>query len=191
MIKISKIIVPSVLALLLISLLIGCSTTQKTAGQGMISVVAQNVVRIAGKEAFTDVDLTEVKDRNVTVLITGFSDEFSSGFIENLSRNAVEASGGKLVGEAYAELIVEVAVNAAGNDLAGNSYIVGGSARSEGTVDLTITIRNNKTGDRLSRQQIVGFAKYQQGTFLGIVGSGAYFVLRNDRWELVDDPTYY
>lgn len=191
MIKISKIIVPSVLALLLISLLMGCSTTQKTAGQGMISVVAQNVVRIAGKEAFTDVDLTEVKDRNVTVLITGFSDEFSSGFIENLSRNAVETSGGKLVGEAYAELIVEVAVNAAGNDLAGNSYIVGGSARSEGTVDLTLTIRNNKTGDRLSRQQIVGFAKYQQGTFLGIVGSGAYFVLRDDRWELVDDPTYY
>lgn len=189
--KISKIIVPTAIALLLISLLMGCSTTQKTAGQGMISVAAQNVVRIAGKEAFTDVDLTEVKDRNVTVLITGFSDEFSSGFIENLSRNALEASGGKLVGEAYAELIVEVAVNAAGNDLAGNSYIVGGSARSEGTVDLTITIRNNKTGDRLSRQQIVGFAKYQQGTFLGIVGSGAYFVLRNDRWELVDDPTYY
>ena len=72
-----------------------------------------------------------------------------------------------------------------------SGYIVGGSTRSEGTVDLTVTIRNSKTGERLSRQQIVGYAKYQQGSFLGIIGSGAYFVLTDDKWEIVDDPSYY
>lgn len=180
-----------VIAILLASGLVACSSTQKTEGQGMVSVVAQNVVRIAGTEAMEDLDLSAVQDRRIYVDVTGFADAFSAGYIENLVRNKAEVSGGKLVTEANADLILEVAVNAAGNDVGASSYVVGGSSRSEGTVDLTVTVRDSSSGDRLSRQQVVGYAKYQQGTFLGISGSGAYFVLKGDDWQIVDDPSYY
>ncbi len=169
----------------------GCSSTQKTAGEGMVSVVAQNVVRIAGGHATKSLDLKEINGQPVFVEVTGFADDFSRGYILNLIRDKVENEGASLVAEGYAKLVVEVAVNAAGNDLGASGYIVGGSTRSEGTVDLMVTVRNPKTGERLSRQQIVGYAKYQQGTFLGITGSGAYFVLEDDNWEIVEDPTYY
>lgn len=169
----------------------GCSSTQKTAGEGMVSVVAQNVVRIAGSQATKNLDVKEVNGQPVFVEVTGFADDFSKGYVLNLIRDKVEDEGGRLVSQSYAELIVEVAVNAAGNDLGASGYIVGGSSRSEGTVDLTVTVRNPKSGERLARQQIVGYAKYQQGTFLGITGSGAYFVLADDNWEIVADPTYY
>ena len=169
----------------------GCSSTQKTAGEGMVSVVAQNVVRIAGAQATENLDLNELNNQPSFVEVTGFADDFSRGYVLNLIRDKVEDEGGRLVSPLYAELVVEVAVNAAGNDMGASGYIVGGSTRSEGTVDLTVTIRNSKTGERLSRQQIVGYAKYQQGSFLGIIGSGAYFVLTDDKWEIVDDPSYY
>ena len=180
-----------VLAILLASGLVACSSTQKTEGQGMVSVVAQHVVRIAGAEAMEDLNLSPVRDRRIYVDVTGFADAFSAGYIENLVRNNAELNGGKLVTEANADLIVEVAVNAAGNDVGISSYVVGGSSRSEGTVDLTITVRDSSSGARLSRQQVVGYAKYQQGTFFGISGSGAYFVLKGEDWEIVDDPSYY
>ena len=168
-----------------------CSSTQKTEGQGMVSVVAQNVVRIAGKEAMADLDLSRANERRAYVDVTGFADAFSAGYIENLVRNRAEVDGGRLVTEANADIVIEVAVNAAGNDVGISSYVVGGSSRSEGTVDLTITLRDSRTGERISRQQVVGYAKYLLGTFLGISGSGAYFVLKNDSWEIVDDPSYY
>lgn len=171
--------------------LAACSSTQKTGGQGMVSVVAQNVVRIAGNEAIRDLDITEVKDRKTYVSVTGFGDDFSSGYIQNLIRTEVENAGGKLAGEQFADTMVEVAVNAAGNDLGESRYIVGGSTRSEGTVDLTITVRDLQSGDRLSTQKILGQAKYQQGSFLGISGAGAYFVLKGDDWQIVEDPAYY
>jgi len=171
--------------------LIGCSSTQKTSGQGMISVVAQNVVRIAGKEAIRDLNIGPAKGRNTYVSVTGFGDEFSSGYIQNLIRTEVENHGGKLTAQQFADTAVEVAVNAAGNDMGQSGYIVGGSTRSEGTIDLTITVRDLKTGDRLSTQKILGRAKYQQGTFLGITGSGAYFVLQGQDWKIVEDPAYY
>ena len=157
----------------------------------MVSVVAQNVVRIAGREAMADLDLSRANERRAYVDVTGFADAFSAGYIENLVRNRAEVDGGRLVTEANADIVIEVAVNAAGNDVGISSYVVGGSSRSEGTVDLTITLRDSRTGERISRQQVVGYAKYQQGTFLGISGSGAYFVLKNDSWEIVDDPSYY
>jgi hypothetical protein len=181
-----------ILALLAVVFFISsCSSTQKTAGEGMVSVVAQNVVRIAGTHAIKNLDIGEVDGQPVFVEVTGFADSFSSGYVLNLLRGEVENQGGRLVAERYAELIVEVAVNAAGNDLGASGYIIGGSTRSEGTVDLTVSVRNGESGERLSRQQIVGYAKYQQGSFLGITGSGAYFVMDNGNWEIVRDPTYY
>jgi len=171
--------------------LTGCSSTQKTQGQGMVSVVAQNAVRIAGSEAVSKLDISEVYGKKSYVVVTGFADEFNRGYVLNLIRDAVEDAGGQLESEDNADLAVQVAVNAAGNDLGGSSYIIGGSVRSEGSVNLTITIRDGDTGARVSRQQIEGYAKYQQGSFLGITGSGAYFVLKGDDWEIVRDPAYY
>ena len=109
----------------------------------------------------------------------------------NLVRDAVEALGGRLVKAEDAEIVVQAAINAAGNDMGASTYIIGSSARSEGSINLTITIRDSSTGSRISRQQIEGYAKYQQGSFLGITGSGAYFVLKDDKWEIVEDPAYY
>jgi len=171
--------------------LAACSATQKTEGQGMVSVVAQNAVRIAGSEAISKLDLTEVKGKDSYVEVTGFADEFSRGYVLNLVRDAVEDLGGRLVKAEDAEIIVQAAINAAGNDMGANTYIIGSSARSEGSLNLTITVRDSSTGSRISRQQIEGYAKYQQGSFLGITGSGAYFVLKDDKWEIVEDPAYY
>lgn len=181
----------ALLTLLSFLTLAGCSSTQKTQGQGMVSVVAQNAVRIAGSEAVSKLDISEVYGKDSYVVVTGFADEFNRGYVLNLIRDAVEDAGGKLSSEDNAELTVQVAVNAAGNDLGASSYIIGGSQRSEGSVNLTITVRNAESGARVSRQQIEGYAKYQQGSFLGIVGSGAYFVLKGDDWEIVRDPAYY
>lgn len=171
--------------------LVGCSSTQKTEGQGMVSVIAQNVVRIAGTKAVSNLNINEVKNKKINIKVTGFADKFSEGYIQNLIGDVVEKNGGKLVSEQYAQLSVDVAVNAAGNDVGHSSYILGGSSRSEGTVDLTVTVRDVTSGDRLSRQQIVGHAKYSQGSFLGISGSGAFFVLNGSEWVIIKDPTYY
>ena len=83
----------------------------------MVSVVAQNVVRIAGKEAMADLDLSRANERRAYVDVTGFADAFSAGYIENLVRNRAEVDGGRLVTEANADIVIEVAVNAAGNDV--------------------------------------------------------------------------
>ena len=94
----------------------GCSSKQKTADQGMISVVAQNVVRIAGVKAMKNANLSSVKGKKIYVRTTGFADDFNKGFIENLVRTKVEDSGALLVKESSADLVVEAAVNSAGND---------------------------------------------------------------------------
>jgi len=179
------------LTALLTVTLVGCSTTQKTEGQGMVSVIAQNVVRIAGARAVRDLDLSEVKDRKVFVDVSGFVDDFNKGYILNLIRNEVEASGGTLPNRDQAELLVEVAVNSAGNDRGNSDYFIGGADRTEGGVDLTITTRNLATGERVARQTIRGQAKYQQGSLLGVTGSGAYFVMDGGDWDLVEDPARY
>jgi hypothetical protein len=181
------------LVLGLASLLVvgGCSSTQKTGGQGMVSVVAQNVVRIAGAKAMRDLQLTELKGKKANVQTTGFVDEFNKGFIQNIMHSHIEASGATLVDRSNAEFVVDVAVNAAGNDNGRSGYVVGSAERTEGSVDLTITVRNAATGARLSSQNIRGYAKYQQGSFLGISGAGAYFVKMGDNWVLVEDPARF
>jgi hypothetical protein len=157
----------------------------------MVSVIAQNVVRIAGAKAVRDLDINEVKGKKNFVAVSGFVDSFNEGYVRNLIREQVESDGGYLVERSYAELIVEVAVNATGNDRGISDYFIGGAERTEGSVDLKITIRNASTGERLSSQVIRGQAKYQQGNFLGITGSGAYFVFENNEWVLVKDPARY
>jgi hypothetical protein len=117
-------------------------------------------------------------------------DEFFSGYVENLIRTEVENQVGKHAGEKLTDIMVEVAVNAAGNDLGTSDYIVGGSSRSKGTIDLTTTVRDLKTGGRLSTQKVLGRAKCQQERFLGVSGAGAYFVLKGDDWQIVEDTAY-
>jgi hypothetical protein len=181
----------AVLAIASIFIFSSCSTTQKTEGQGMVSVIAQNVVRIAGAKAVRDLDISEVDGKGSFVDVTGFVDSFNQGFIRNLIRDEVEAAGGRLLERSDAELIVEVAVNSAGNDRGSSGYVIGGAERTEGGVDLTVTIRDLASGQRLTSQAIRGQAKYQQGTLLGISGSGAYFVMDDNNWDLVEDPARY
>lgn len=157
----------------------------------MISVVAQNVVRIAGSKAIRDLNLREVKDQKVYVDVTGFADDFNRGYISNLLKNEVEKFQGKLVKPQFADYVVDVAVNAAGNDKGGSNYIIGGAQRTEGSVDLTVTVRSLITGDKISSQIIRGEAKYQQGSIMGITGSGTYFVKTRGGWDVVDDPARF
>ena len=88
--------------------LTGCSSTQKTQGQGMVSVVAQNAVRIAGSEAVSKLDISEVYGKKAHVVVTGFADEFNRGYVLNLLRDAVEDAGGQLEAEGRAELTAMV-----------------------------------------------------------------------------------
>lgn len=170
----------------------GCSTKQKTMGQGMVSVVAQNVVRIAGVKAMKDANLSVVKGKKVYVKTTGFADDFNRGFIDNLVRSKAEDAGCLLVDENNAEIIIEVAVNSAGNDLGSTKIpLLSNSTRTEGTVDLSLTLRDNNTGRRISKQSIIGHAKYEQGEIIGVQGSGQYYVKENNKFVKVDNPSSY
>ncbi|MGA0104229.1 MAG: hypothetical protein ACO3LH_11035, partial [Steroidobacteraceae bacterium] len=121
----------------------GCSTTQKTAGEGMTSVVAQNVVRIALVQGLKDVDFSLVDGRDVVVSLTGFADDRNRGILELLFRTRVEDAGGRLVAsQSGADLQIEVAVLTAGNDQGGGFGIWLLSERTESLIDLQLTIRD-------------------------------------------------
>jgi len=174
-----------------ICLLVACSSTQKTGGQGMVSVIAQNVVRIAGAKAARDLNLSELKGRKTNLAITGFVNDFNRGFISNLINSQIEITGGKLVDGNNSEYIVDVGVNAAGNDNGSSDYLLGGAERTEGSVDLTVVIRKTNSGERLSSQTIRGYAKYQQSSFLKISGAGAYFYKQGEEWVIIEDPARF
>jgi hypothetical protein len=185
-----KLVLASIMSVAIIGLT-GCSSTQKTPGQGMVSVTAQNTVRIAGAKAIRDLKLPEVSGKKVFIELTGFLDTFTQGYVQSLISNQVELAGARLTDRNQSDLIVTVNVNAAGNDRGESEYIIGSAERTEGSVDLTIIVRDSNTGSRLSSQTIRGYAKYQQGSLFKIKGSGAYFVRDGDRWILVEDPVSF
>jgi hypothetical protein len=157
----------------------------------MVSVVAQNVVKVAGYRAVRDLDLKAISGRKTFLEITGFNDGANRGFIESLMKSQVELASGTLVDKQRADVTVEVIVNVAGIDHGTSSYFVGGAERSEGAFDVSVVTRNALDGTRLSSQTIRGYAKYQEGSFLGIKGSGAYFVKEKGEWVVVKDPALY
>jgi hypothetical protein len=187
----SGLITKFLISALAVASITACSSTQKTGGQGMVSVIAQNVVRIAGLNAVRDLNLAEIKGQKTHLQITGFVDEFNKGFINNLVVSQIENAGGRLVDRSNADFLVDVGVNAAGNDNGSSNYLVGGAERTEGSVDLTIVIRKAPSGERISSQTIRGYAKYQQGSFLRISGSGAYFYKRGEDWVIIEDPARF
>jgi hypothetical protein len=156
----------------------GCSTTQKTSGEGLLSVVSQNVLRIAGSRVMEDVDFTGVKGRRVAVELTGFVEDRNRGFLTNLVEVEAESAGALLVRSGDPEISIEVAVNRAGNDAGKSSVpILKASRRTEATVDLTFTIRDAVSGERLSVQRSMAESKYEQSKWVGIIdGKGKYFV---------------
>lgn len=181
--------------LLVVALLIlpSCASTQKTGGGGLISVVAQNVVRIAGVQAMKGADLSILKDRLTYVKTTGFVDDRNEKFIDNLVRSRAEAAGAKLVREDKAQVVLEVVVNSAGNDQGRSKVpLVMRSERTEGSVDLDLIARDVNNGSRLSTQQVRGEAKYQQSTVIGFQGSGEYYVKNSTgHFDLVKDPSSF
>ena len=174
-------------------MIIGCSTTQKTGGGGLVSVVAQNVVRISGVKAIKGVDLSPLKDMKTYVKLTGFVDASNRGFIDHLVRSRAEDAGARLVSEANAQNIVEVVVNSAGNDRGGSRFpVISRSERTEGSVDLDIIIRDVINGTKISTQNARGEAKYEQTTVIGIQGSGNYYVKNsNGKYIKVPNPEAY
>jgi hypothetical protein len=181
---ITKLLIPAVV----IVSVAACSSTQKTGGQGMVSVIAQNVVRIAGAKAVRDLNLSEIKGQKTNLQITGFVNEFNRGFISNLISSQIEIAGGKLADASNSDYVIDVGVNAAGNDNGSSDYLLGGAERTEGSIDLTIMIRKTNSGERFSSQTIRGYAKYQQGSFLKISGAGAYFYKQGNEWVIIEDP---
>lgn len=185
-------LVPFLLAVALL-ILPSCASTQKTGGAGLISVVAQNVVRIAGVQAMKGADLSILKDRLTYVKTTGFVDDRNEKFIDNLVRSRAEAAGAKLVREDKSQVVLEVVVNSAGNDQGRSKVpLVMRSERTEGSVDLDLIVRDVNNGSRLSTQQVKGEAKYQQSTVMGFQGSGEYYVKNNQgKFDLVKDPSSF
>jgi len=105
----------------------------------------------------------------------------------------MEESGARIVAADAAEVQAEVATMSAGNDVGGSSFpILSHSERTEGSVDVLLTLRNPKTGEVLSSQPLKGAAKYQQTTVIGLQGSGIYYVKNADgKFEKVPDPSTY
>ena len=155
----------------------GCSTTQKTGGEGMVSVIAHNVVRIAGIKAMQTVDLSSVKGKATFVKLTGFVDDRNRSFLENLVRSKSEEAGARLVSEDKAALTIEVVVNSAGNDRGASAVpLITSAERTEGTVNIDLIIRSTSDGTKISTQNAFGQAEYEQRSVLGVSGSGTYYV---------------
>ena len=194
----------SVLFLLLVS---ACQSTQKTYGEGLVSVVSQNVVKLAGNSAITQADFSSIKGKKILVELTGFVEERTKGFIDNLVSSNAEKEGARLIRSGDPDILVEVVVNSAGNDQ-GTSRIpvINRALRTESVVDLTLIFRDPSTGSRISTQDIRGEAKYEQKRWVGIIDeSGKYYIksgsmnngnladkvrsdITNDEWILVDRP---
>ena len=194
----------SILFLLLVS---ACQSTQKTYGEGIVSVVSQNVVKLAGNSAITQADFSSIKGKKILVELTGFVEERTKGFIDNLVSSNAEKEGARLIRSGDPDILVEVVVYSAGNDQ-GTSRIpvINRALRTESVVDLTLIFRDPSTGSRISTQDIRGEAKYEQKRWVGIIDeSGKYYIksssmsngnladkvrsdITNDEWILVDRP---
>lgn len=161
-----------------IFVLTSCQSTQKTTGEGLISVVAQNVLKIAGNQAIQNADFSTLNNVPVTVELKGFVEEKTEGFIQNLVSSSAEKSGAFLIRNGKPDIIIEAVVNSAGNDQGSSSVpVINRALRTESVVDLTIIFRDPDTGKRLSTQDIRGEAKYEQKTWVGVINeTGKYYV---------------
>jgi hypothetical protein len=155
-----------------------CQSTQKTTGEGLISVVAQNVLKIAGNQAIQNANFSNLNNVPVTVELKGFVEEKTEGFIQNLVSSSAEKSGALLIRNGKPDIIIEAVVNSAGNDQGSSRVpVINRALRTESVVDLTIIFRDPNTGKRLSTQDVRGEAKYEQKTWVGIIDeSGKYYV---------------
>lgn len=187
-----------------IFVLTSCQSTQKTTGEGLISVVAQNVLKLAGNQAIENANFSNLNNVPVTVELKGFVEEKTEGFIKNLVSSSAEKSGALLIRNGKPDIIIEAVVNSAGNDQGSSRVpVINRALRTESVVDLTIIFRDPGTGKRLSTQDVRGEAKYEQKTWIGIIDeSGKYYVktslspnngigdlirsdISNDGWTLV------
>jgi hypothetical protein len=177
-----------VLAAFLAASLAACSTTQKTEGSGLLSVVTQNVLTIAGDAAITQADFSPIKSKGVQIEMSGFVEEKNRGFLTNLVSSKAEDAGALLVRLGKPDYILEVVVNRAGNDAGrSNVPILKASRRTEATVDLTLTVRDPVTGQRISSQRVAALSKYEQAKWVGIVdGKGKYYVRSASSQRQVD-----
>jgi hypothetical protein len=172
--------------------LAGCSTTQKTAGEGLSSVVAQSVVRIAGLRAMHDADLSALKGKSTHVDLTGFIDDKNKSYLESLIKSKVEAAGGRIT-DGKAAMTLEVLVNSPGNDMGAASKVplITRSERTGGTIDLDLTIRRSG-GAKVKTEHVHGESKYEQTAILGIEGQGKYFVKGSGgEYTEVPNPSTY
>ena len=162
-------------AVLLIS---ACQSTQKTTGEGLVSVVAQNVLKLAGDQAIKGANFNSVSGLPVKIELKGFVEQKTKGFIENLVSAKAEKSGALLIRNGEPDIIIETVVNSAGNDRGSSSIpIINRALRTESVVDLTIILRDANTGERISTQDIRGESKYEQKRWIGIIDeSGKYYV---------------
>ena len=187
-----------------IFVLTSCQSTQKTTGEGLISVVAQNVLKLAGNQAIQNANFSNLNNVPVTVELKGFVEEKTEGFIQNLVSSSAEKSGALLIRNGKPDIIIEAVVNSAGNDQGSSRVpVINRALRTESVVDLTIIFRDPDSGKRLSTQDVRGEAKYEQKTWVGIIDeSGKYYVktslspkdgigdlirsdISNDGWTLV------
>ena len=155
-----------------------CSTTQKTEGSGLLSVVTQNVLTIAGDGALSQADLSPIKGKAIQIEMTGFVEERNRGFLTKLVSAKTEDAGALLVRLGKPDFILEVVVNRAGNDAGKSSVpVLKTSRRTEAAVDLTLIVRDPINGQRISTQRVAAQSKYEQSRWVGVFdGSGEYFL---------------
>ena len=168
----------SLLIFSFVLLISACQSTQKTTGEGLVSVVAQNVLKLAGEQAIKGANFNTVRGLPVKIELKGFVEQKTKGFIENLVSAKAEKSGALLIRNGEPDIIIEAVVNSAGNDRGSSSIpIINRALRTESVVDLTIILRDANTGERLSTQDIRGESKYEQKRWVGIIDeSGKYYV---------------
>ena len=167
---------------------LGCSTTQKTAGTGGYSAVAQNVVRIALVEASKNLDFSPYAGQSISCQIIGFADENMRPYFQYFFESKLEDAGCSL-GGAESDLKLQVVVHSAGNDVGYSSIIIQGRSRSEGKVNMSIILRD-KNNQKLMDEDISGESKFESRVTLGVAArDGAYYVNKDgEKWIKIGDP---
>lgn len=158
-----------------------------------MSVITQNVVRLACVKALKDADFSALDGETVEIKYTGFVDEFNRGILELMFRTKAEQAGARLVSAGRGDFELEVATLNAGNDQGRSRIpIIKRSERTEGTVHVRTTIRDAQDGRVVLTQNLRGESKYEQSKIVGIQTKGRYYV-RNlqGRWERINDPQTY
>ena len=170
-------------------LLGGCRITSTPTGGSYKSAVTQTALRLAMHEAFYEIKIPEVNEKNVSFSTIGFDGDMDDvrEYLRMLGESEIRSNGGKIVSE-NAAVDVQLIVHTCGVDKI-NTYVIPiwQSTEELATVDMDIAISHSNEKPS-TQKNIRGQAKYIENTWLLFIATpGSFQIQRDGSWVRVDD----